>query len=80
MFKITVDVNPQQIENLVEHLPMREKIHLAKRLNEETWEPRFKSLLKEIDTSLKRKHLPSNEEIVQIVKKVRRRRYAQSHH
>lgn len=79
MSKVTLELNTTQVESLVERLPMEDKIHLAQRLNLETWQARFKNLLYRIDKQLKGRKALSDEKTVQLVKKVRARRYAQSH-
>ncbi len=78
MSKVTIDLQTNQIEYLVEHLSLADKIRIARRLNRETWQARFKSLLSGIDSRIKHRQVISNEKIVKIVKRVRKRNYAQS--
>ena len=76
MLKITLELNNKQIENLIERLPLKEKVELAQRLTSKTWQVRFKNLLSRVDTRLKNRRIPSNAKIVQIVKGVRKRHHA----
>ena len=80
MSKVTLELDSKQIEALVEKLPIEDRIHLAQRLNLETWQVRFKSLIAKIDKRLKGRKLPSDDRIVQIVKGIRKHNYAQSSH
>jgi hypothetical protein len=80
MSRVTLELDVKQVENLVEKLPLQDKLVLAQRLNLETWQIRFKNLLSKIDVRLKNRPVLSNEKIVEIVKRVRKRNYAQSHH
>ncbi|HBU08444.1 MAG TPA: hypothetical protein DEA99_04480 [Candidatus Omnitrophica bacterium] len=78
MSKVTLELDNKQIEELVDRLAIEDKIHLALKLNLETWQARFKNLISQIDARLKNRKMPSNEKIVQVVKKIRKRHYAQS--
>lgn len=73
MYKVTLELNTKQVENLVEELPLEDKLAIIRRLNMETWQLRFKKLLSGIDSRLKNRYTLSNEEIVHIVKNVRKR-------
>ena len=78
MSKVTLELDSRQIEDLVERLTIEDKIHLALKLNLETWHERFKNLISRIDARLKKRKIPSDEKIVQAVKRIRKLRYAQS--
>jgi len=80
MSKVTLELDSRQIEELVERLTIEDKIHLARRLNLETWQARFKNLISRIDVRLKNRKIPSDEKIVQVIKKIRKHHYAQSRH
>ena len=80
MSKLTLEIDSRQVETLVESLPIREKLNLVRRLNSETWQIRFRNLLSGIDQRMRNKRTLSDQRIVQIVKKARKRNYAQSHH
>ena len=77
---ITLELSPNQVDNLIERLPLIEKIRIARRLSMATWQARFKNLIAKIDSHARRHHPVSNPKIVQIVKKVRKRNYDQGHH
>ena len=78
MSKVVLELDSKQIEELVKKLPLEDRIHLAQRLNLETWQVRFKSLITKIDKRLKNTKLPSNDKIARIVNGIRKRGYAQS--
>ncbi len=73
MSKVTLELDTKQVENLVEELPLEDKLAIIRRLNLETWQLRFRKLLSKIDSRLKNRHTLPNEEIVHIVKSVRKR-------
>ena len=91
MHRMAVELSPKQVVRLVrnlpvkdrveimEDLPMAEKAELVRELSQETWSLRYKDLLYRIGKDLKGKKVPPDDEIVAIVKSVRRRRHAQSH-
>ena len=78
MSKVTLELDSRQIEDLVGRLTIEDKIHLALKLNLETWNERFKNLINRIDARLKNRKMLSDEKIVRIVKKTRKLRHAQS--
>ena len=53
MSKVVLELDSKQIEELVKKLPLEDRIHLAQRLNLETWQVRFKSLITKIDKRLR---------------------------
>jgi hypothetical protein len=72
--KITLELNPNQVEELVEKLPLEEKIRLVRRLERETWGKRIDKLFKKIDQR-RRRYPISNKEIAQEIEIVRRKIY-----
>ena len=70
MFKITMDIDTQQIEQIIDRMPMREKVKLVEHLEKKTWPNRFKALLKRIDAKASQ-HPISEEEITQACEEVR---------
>lgn len=72
MSKVTLELNVKQVENLVEELSLEDKLAIIRKISMETWQLRFKRLLSRIDSRLKNRRTLSNEEIVHIVKNVRK--------
>lgn len=77
--KITLELNPEQVEQLVEKLPLGIKIRLAQKLEKETYSQRWDKILREIDERVK-KYPISEKEIDQEIEAYRKQRYAKSHH
>lgn len=69
MTKVTLD-----IEELVERLPMNDKIKLVRRLEKATWAARWDRLLAKIDERVKKDPV-TDEEVYQAVREVRKERY-----
>ena len=80
MAKVILELDTKQVEGLVKKLALEDKIHIAQRLTLETWQARFKNLIGRIDVRLKNRKIPSDEKIVQVIKKIRKHHYAQSRH
>ena len=80
MSKVILELDTKQVENLVKSLSLQDKIKIAQSLNQETWQARFRNLLYRVDKRAKKHELLSDEKIMQIVKRVRKQNYAQSHH
>ena len=74
--KIILELRPEQVEHLVEELPIEEKLRLVRKLDDETLNIRMDEILKNIDKR-RRKHPISSKEIDKIVKGVRKELYAQ---
>jgi hypothetical protein len=75
MSKVTLDLNNQQIEKLVERLPINIKIKLVCKLEQETLRQRWDSVMKDIDKRLKRFPI-SEEEIAKEIGSYRKEKYA----
>lgn len=67
-------LNTGQIEELVERLPMQDKIKLAAQLDRETWDIRFGRLVKEIRQKAKKSSI-SERGIRQACQRARARLY-----
>ena len=80
MHRMAVELSPRQVVRLAEELPMKEKIKLAQKLTEETWQVRFKNLIDGIHKRNRNKPKMSDEEIVRLCKEVRHEIYVKSHH
>ncbi len=72
--KIALGLSTNQIEELVEKLPIQEKIKLAAHLDKETWEIRFNNLVKDVRQKAKKSSI-SEKEIKQACQRVRSRIY-----
>ena len=77
--KITLELSPNQVEKLVEKLPMIEKVKLVSKLEKETLPQRWDEILTDIGKRLKRFPL-SQEEIDKEIKAYRREKYAEGRH
>lgn len=73
--KITLELSPNQVEDLVEKLPMSEKVKLVSKLEKETLPQRWGEILTDIDKRLKKFPI-SQEEIDKEIKTYRREKYA----
>lgn len=73
--KVTLELSPNQVEELIEKLPMEEKIKLVRKLEKETWRKRMDKILKNIDERRK-KYKISTKEISQEIEKARQEFYA----
>lgn len=54
MNKITIQLLPEQITEAIDHLPEAAKLALTERLEKETLRLRWRRILKDIDTRLKK--------------------------
>jgi len=76
--KIALEIEPSQIEQLVDRLPQSDKIRLFRKLGREVAAQRMKEIFKEIDE--RRKQFPiSDKEIQEEIEKVRRKIYGPRH-
>jgi hypothetical protein len=75
--KIVLELNPTQIEKLVEKLSSEDKIRLVRKLERQTWGQRIDGLFKKIDQRRK-KYPVSNKEIKQEIATIRSQIYGQS--
>lgn len=72
--KITLELDPRKVEELVDKLSIEDKIRLTRKLERETWGKRIDRLFKKIDQ--RRKKYPiSDKEIRQEIEAVRRQIY-----
>lgn len=76
--KITLELNPEQVEKLVERLPLENKIHLVRKLEKETLRQRWDEILKDIDKRLKKFPI-SEQEVAEEIKAYRKEKYAKGH-
>ena len=69
----------QELRREISRLNIREKSRLVKRLMQETWEERYRSLLKKIDDRLQKSPLSpkDKQEINHIVEQARQEYYSQ---
>lgn len=77
MLKTTTDADLNRIKKIVKQLPLEKKIEVLTMLEEEVFDKRFKSLLKEFRESAK-KYPISIEEITREVDAIRQKRYESS--
>lgn len=75
MSKVTLDLDTKEVKNLIEQLPLKDKIELIRTLEKETWVKRINTVLKNIDLRRKKCKI-SNKEISQEIEKARREFYA----
>lgn len=74
--KISLEVNEKEVEKVVESMPLRFKLRLVRKLEEETREKRWNELFKRIDERFQKSPI-SEEEIAQEITAVRKAKYAQ---
>lgn len=72
--KITLELKPSQVGELVERLPIQEKVKLAAQLDKETWDIRFSNLVSKIRQRAKKSSL-SEKEIKRACQRVQARLY-----
>ena len=72
--KITLELSPNQIEKLVERLPIQEKIKLAAQLDKQTWNIRFGNLVRKLRQRAKESSI-SEKKIGRACQRARRRLY-----
>ena len=75
MSKITSDLNHKQLEQIIEDLPMRDKIRLVRKLEKETLSQRWKQILRDIDARLKKFPI-SPKDILPEIQAYRKNKYA----
>ena len=76
MSKIMIELNTQQISEAIEKLPEEEKLRLTERLEKETSGLRWKKILADIDSRLKKFPL-SKKEALQEIQAYRKQKYTQ---
>lgn len=79
MSKITIELNSRAIGEAIERLSDKEKLKLTEKLEKETLRLRWKQILKDIDSRLKKFPI-SKEEVAQEVIAYRKEKYAQGRH
>ena len=72
---VTLQLDVQKAKDLIEQLPLFEKIQLVRELEKETWAKSIDNLLKTIDERRKRQRI-SSQRIDQEIEKARREFYA----
>lgn len=75
MSKIALELNIREVKNLVDQLPLNDKIQLLRELQKESWAKRLKRIFQNIDAR-RRKHKLSVKTISQEIEKARRAFYA----
>ncbi len=78
MSKVSLELDIKEAKNLIEQMPLEDKIRLVRELERETWAKRLDKILKNIDERRKRYKI-SNKEISQEIEKARREFYARRH-
>jgi hypothetical protein len=69
--KITLELNPNQVEELVEKLSLADKIHLVRKLENETWASKLDIVVKSIRRSVRKARI-SDKEIDALCEDVKR--------
>ena len=72
--KVTLELNPNQVEELVERLSIEDKIRLVRKLEQETWAKRLDEVVSRIRKRFRQNPL-SDKEITQICEETRQRLY-----
>lgn len=72
--KVTLELNPKEVEKLVEKLSIEDKIRLVRRLENETWAKRLDEVVSRIRKRFKRNPI-SDREIRRICEETRQRLY-----
>ena len=72
--KISLELNPSQVEALVDKLPAREKIRLVRKLTRQTWAKQLDNIVTRIRKRFKESPI-SDKEIQQEIEEVRRQIY-----
>ena len=72
--KILLELNPNQIEALIERLSIDDKIRLVKKLEQETWAKRLDEVVTRIRKRFKQNPL-SDKEITRICEETRQKLY-----
>ena len=71
---LELELNPNQVEKLVERLPLEDKIRLVRKLEGETWARRLDEVVFRIRKRFKSNPI-SDKEITQICEETRQRLY-----
>ena len=69
--KITLELNPNEVEELVEKLSIEDKIKLVRKLEKETWASKLDMVVQRIRRNIKQAKI-SNREIDELCEEVKR--------
>ena len=72
--KVVLELNPDEVERLVEKLSIEDKIRLVRKLENETWARRLDDVVLKIRRRFRERPI-SNKEIIQICEETRQRLY-----
>jgi ribosomal protein L31E len=72
--KVTLELNPNEVEELVDKLSIQDKIRLVRKLENETWARRLDEVVSRIRKRFKQTSI-SDKEIRQICEETRQRLY-----
>ena len=75
MSKVIIELAPQQIAEAIEGLSDREKLRLTEKLEKETIRLRWRRILKDIDSRLKKFPI-SKKEVIEEIQAYRKQRHA----
>mgnify|MGYP003395027971 CR=1 FL=1 len=75
MSKVILDLNNEQVERIIESLSLEEKLKLTEKLEKETLGLRWKQILKDIDSRLKKFPIPK-QEVIKEIRAYRKEKYA----
>lgn len=78
MSKVSIELDVKEAKDLIEQMPLEDKIKLIKELIKETWAKRIDTIFKNID-GRRKKYKISNKEISQEIEKGRQEFYARRH-
>ena len=76
MSRVTIELNSHQITEAIEGLSNEEKLRLMESLEKETLRLRWRQILKDIDSRLKRFPI-SKEEVAREIRAYRKQKYVQ---
>ncbi len=79
MSRVTVELNPRQISEAIEGLSDKEKLKITEKLEKETLRLRWRQILKDIDSRLKKFPI-SKEEVAKEIQNYRKEKHAQGRH
>ena len=75
MSKVTIELSPQQISEAIEGLSAKEKLQLTEKLERETLRLRWRQILKDIDSRLKKFPISKND-VMKEIAAYRKKQYA----
>ena len=74
-YKVSMTITTDQIENMIDQLPARDRIRLVRKLELKTWPQRLNDLFKSVDNRRKKTGV-TNKELLAEVKQARKEFYA----